>query len=198
MYTSLDYLSTEEISKIKKRYYQGDSVYRLLGEYNLDIAPSQFYTHLPPDPILDYGCSRCSVNLVVDVAPRSKEKHKTDLSQYYCPICGRKPFAENTDWIAFPLMSEEDVVTKKKLIKRYYESKNKPIAFDSLPLTHKILRFGLAYIQIVFLAFVHGSHYIYKRPIFIVFHIGIQAFLISMIKGNISQIWCDRLNSVGG
>lgn len=138
MYSSLDHLSAEEISKIKKRYYQGDSVYRLLGEYNLDIAPSQFYTHLPPDQIEEYGCSRCGVNLVIDVAPRSKEKHDADLSQYYCPICGRKPFVENTDWIAFPLLPEEEVVAKKKLVKRYYEQKYKPVAFDALPLTLKI------------------------------------------------------------
>lgn len=138
IYSSLDHLSTKEITKIKNRYYQGDSVYRLLGEYNLDIAPSQFYTHLPPDQIEEYGCSRCGVNLVVDVAPRSKEKHYADLSQYYCPICGRKPFAENADWIAFPLLPEEEVVARKTLIQRYYESKIKPVAFDTLPITLKI------------------------------------------------------------
>ena len=113
MYTNLDHLSTEEISKVKKRYYQGDSVYRLLGEYNLDIAPSQFYTHLPPDQIEEYGCSQCGVNLVVDVAPRSKEKHYADLTQYYCPICGRKPFSENADWLAFPYYPKKKSLQRK-------------------------------------------------------------------------------------
>lgn len=138
MYTSLDHLSVEEISKIKKRYYQGDSVYRLLGEYSLDIAPSQFYTYLPPDQIEEYGCSQCGINLVVDAVPRTKERNHVDLSQYYCPICGRKPFADNVGWIALPLLPEEEVVTKKNLIKRYYEQKSKPVAFDDLPLTLKI------------------------------------------------------------
>ena len=138
MYTNLDHLSAEEISKVKKRYYQGDSVYRLLGEYNLDIAPSQFYTHLPPDQIEEYGCSQCGVNLVVDVAPRSKEKHYADLTQYYCPICGRKPFSENADWLAFPLLPQEEVLAKKNLITQYYERNNDPVVFDDLPIIHKV------------------------------------------------------------
>lgn len=138
MYTNLDHLSADERARIKKRYYYGDSVYQLLREYNLSIAPSQFYKILPVDQIEMYGCSRCRVNLVADPQPRTSLKTIEDPTQYYCPICKKKPFLDNHGWFSYPLLSNEEVGKKQSLIKTYYERKLKPIAFDSLSLTAKI------------------------------------------------------------
>lgn len=148
MYTSLNHLSMDEIIKIKNRYYQGDSVYRLLGEYNLSIAPSQFYKHLPAEQIEDYGCSKCRVNLVRDAAPRSNQKQIADPTQYYCPICGRKPYIDNHGWLSYPLLSDDEIAEKQSQIKSYYERKLKPIAFDSLPLTAKIYLAALCCVRL--------------------------------------------------
>lgn len=138
MYTSLDHLSKEELINIKERYYQGESVYDLMEEYGLHILPSMFYKLLPPDSIDNYGCSKCKTNLVIDAVPRSKRGKDNDPKQYYCPVCGRKPFAEKNGWIAFPSLSEEEREQKRQKIISYYEKSASPIEYTALSLTQKV------------------------------------------------------------
>lgn len=138
MYTSLTHLPKEEILKIKKQYYQGESVYELMETYDLRILPSTFYKLLPPDPIITYGCSKCNVNLVTAAVPRSKQNSERDPKQYYCPLCGRKPFIEKQGWIEFPFLSEEERQAKKRKIAEYYEKNTVPAKYDTLTLTQKI------------------------------------------------------------
>lgn len=38
MYSNLEHLSSLEVDKIKKRYYNGESVAKLIAEYQLNIA----------------------------------------------------------------------------------------------------------------------------------------------------------------
>lgn len=38
MYANLEHLSSLEVDKIKKRYYNGESVAKLIAEYQLNIA----------------------------------------------------------------------------------------------------------------------------------------------------------------
>ena len=138
MYTSLVHLPKEEVFKIKERYYQGESVYELMEKYDLRILPSTFYKLLPPDPIKNYGCSKCNVNLVVDAVPRSKQTKGRDPKEYYCPVCGRYPFAEKRGWTAFPSLSEEDREQKRQKIASYFEKKSSPVEYASLTLTQKV------------------------------------------------------------
>lgn len=138
MKTRLDHLSSEEISIIKKRYYQGESVYQILSEYGLSIAPSIFYKLLPPEEVREYGCSNCGVNLVVDAPPRSKQRQLTDPTFFYCPICKRRPLVEDRDYLSFPLLDEERIANIRRSIKQYYEKHPNPVIYDNLSLTQKI------------------------------------------------------------
>lgn len=138
MNTSLDHLSQEEISIIKSQYYQGKSVYELMEKYDLHILPSTFYKLLPPDLVEDYGCSKCNVNLVVDAVPRSKQNKTRDPKEYYCPVCGRKPFAEKAGWFAFPALTEEERERKMQKIAAYYDKDVIPVEYDELSLTQKV------------------------------------------------------------
>lgn len=138
MNINLDHLSEEELSELKTRYYQGESVYQLVAEYDLRIAPSMFHKLLPPEQIEEYGCGDCKVHLVADAPPRTKHTQERDPKQFFCPICGKRPFADNHGWITFPLLSDEEIARKKALIKTNYESRLNPIEYDTLPLTTKI------------------------------------------------------------
>lgn len=138
MYTSLEHLPKEKMIRIKERYYQGESVYDLMEAYNLRILPSTFYKLLPPDPIKNYGCSKCNVNLVVDAVPRSKQTKDRDPKEYYCPVCGRYPFAEKRGWIAFPSLSEEEREQKRQKIEAYFEKNISLVEYASLSLTQKV------------------------------------------------------------
>lgn len=137
MYTNLEHLSSEEQSWLKKRYYEGEPVYQLLKEYDLQIAPSKFYKLLPPEPIEKYGCSTCKVHLVVENLPRDKQHQKWDPREYFCPVCGRRPFAENYGWISFPLLSKTEIAEKRKRIEKHY-SKAVPVAYTDLSFAQKI------------------------------------------------------------
>lgn len=138
MYTSLDHLSKEEVIRIKERYYQGESVYKLMEEYDLRVLPSTFYKLLPPDLVQDYGCSKCNANLVIDAVPRSKQRQDKYPQQYYCPICGRRPFKEKSGWVAFPSLSEKERKQKQQRIEEYYEKNLVPVEYDALSLTQKV------------------------------------------------------------
>lgn len=138
MYTSLDHLSKEEVLKIKEQYYQGESVYELMEKYDLRVLPSTFYKLLPPDTIENYGCSKCNTKLVTAAVPRSKQDKDIDPKQYYCPMCGRKPFAEKSGWIAFPSLSEEEREKKRQKIASYYEENITPVEYTALSLTQKV------------------------------------------------------------
>ena len=138
MYTNLEHLPKEEVNKIKERYYQGESVYELLEAYDLRILPSTFYKLLPPDPTENYGCSKCNVNLVTDAVPRSRENKDRDPKEYYCPVCGKKPFAERSGWVEFPFLSGEERQEKKRKIAEYYEKNVMPVEYKTLSLSQKV------------------------------------------------------------
>lgn len=138
MKTSLDHLSKEEIANLKERYYRGEPVYKLVNEYDLNVSPSMFHNLFPPEQVVKYGCSGCKVNLVVDALPRTKQNKEYDKKQFFCPLCGRKPFAEKCGWIVLPLLSDEEIANKRKQIHEYFEKKVKPIDYDKLSLTLKI------------------------------------------------------------
>lgn len=138
VYNNLDHLPKAEQIKLKERYYHGESVYKLMEEYELHILPSAFYKLLPSDQVVNYGCRRCNVNLVTDSVPRSKQHQEKDPKQYYCPICGRKPFAEKSGWIEYPFLSKEEREKKREIIAEYYEKDAVPIEYDSLSLTQKV------------------------------------------------------------
>lgn len=138
MHTSLDHLTHEEICDIKTRYYAGDAVYELMAQHGIHGSPSNFYKLLPPDPVEDYGCSKCKVNLVTDSVSRSKQQQKPDPSLYYCPICGRKPFAEKGGWLAYPSLSDEDRTRMKQTISAYFDKDSDPIPYASLSLKQKL------------------------------------------------------------
>ena len=138
MYTNLDHLSSEKVNELKKRYYQGDSVYQLMAENELQIAPAMFYKLFPPEPVNNYGCSQCKVHLVKDTVSRSKQEQEIDPKQYYCPVCGRKPFAEKSGWISFPFLSDKERASKQQRIAAYYEKNLRPIEHDTLSLRQKV------------------------------------------------------------
>ena len=138
MKTGLDHLSLEEIAVIKQRYYQGESVYQLVNEYDLRVSPAMFHKLFPLEQVEKYGCSKCKVNLVTNTLPRSKKHQKPDLTRYFCPICGRRPFADNCGWIALPLLSDKEIADKRKQIKIYHGKLSAPIEYNTLPFTQKM------------------------------------------------------------
>ena len=138
MHTTIDHLSPEKAQELKMRYYQGESVFQLMDKYDIHVLPATFYKLLPPDPVENYGCSRCEVNLVTDAVPRSKLGQQNDPLQYYCPVCGRKPFVEKSGWTVFPFLSKEERQQKRLSIAEYYDKNISPVEYDALSLTQKV------------------------------------------------------------
>lgn len=113
MYTNFEHLSQENMAELKTRYYQGEPVHLLLREYDLQISPASLYKMFPPEPVEEYGCQICDVNLVVDALPKSRIGSVQDKSLYYCPVCGRKPFLKNYGWISLPKLSDAQITEKR-------------------------------------------------------------------------------------
>ena len=140
MYTNLEHLSSLEVDKIKKRYYNGESVAKLIAEYQLNIAPAFLYKLLPPDTVKKWGCGRCRVNLVVDSVARSGSQQMTDPMRFYCPVCRRRPFRDNHGWFTFPLLSDDEIMQKQEIIKAHYGKPLKPVDYASLSFSGKRAR----------------------------------------------------------
>lgn len=138
MYTNLEHLSSLEVDKIKKRYYNGESVAKLIAEYQLNIAPAFLYKLLPPDTVKKWGCGRCRVNLVVDSVARSGSQQMTDPMRFYCPVCRRRPFRDNHGWVTFPLLSDDEIMQKQEIIKAHYGKPIKPVNYASLSFSSRI------------------------------------------------------------
>jgi len=82
MYTDLSHLKPEEMDNLMERYYNGETVKKLLDEFKLNIISSKLYTFFPPKEFPGYKCDYCE-SILVAKRPSKTRAHRDTLSVHY-------------------------------------------------------------------------------------------------------------------
>ncbi len=130
---SLAHLSESQIDELIKRYYDWESVPKLLKEYQIDSSPSYLYTLFPPIIYNDKQCPHCEINM------EGKRRSRNQSGPFiYCPECDHHEGDCHCSGCArLELFRNE---CKKTLIRERYDFKNyEPVSEQSLSLRDKIL-----------------------------------------------------------
>ena len=93
-YDPLNHLTKEQVESLMQRYYDGESTYALIDEYNLKVSPNALYCAFPPKE-LDFSCEYCGTNLIQKrVSKSSYPRSDKYIRDAFCPRCKHKPFDE--------------------------------------------------------------------------------------------------------
>ncbi|MCB5239786.1 hypothetical protein [Niallia circulans] len=79
------HLSQDEIIQLINRYYDGETVSKLIKEYKIKITPSQLYSIFPPVKS-DEKCEHCDSNVVFPWGSKSWSE-KLVINQKFCINC---------------------------------------------------------------------------------------------------------------
>jgi hypothetical protein len=113
----IGHLSHEDIERLIQRYFNGESVTKLLKEYNIKITASQLYTVFPP-MISGEECTNCGSNMVYPWGSKTWGDNPRK-QQIYCNECGHiKSSACSCDAckLAKKLAREAEIEKQKQLL----------------------------------------------------------------------------------
>lgn len=138
MYTDLTHLSRHEIETLMLRYYNGESVSKLLKEYQLSIRAAQLYKLFPPETFHDDLCEYCQVPLIRNRESKSASSWACTNNSKYCPVCHHKPYSSYcrcSNCINKEVRLEEE---QRQKIKEMYSQSREPIDFNNLSFEQKV------------------------------------------------------------
>ncbi len=137
MNKNLDNFSNEKIEEIIERYYSGESVNKLIEEFNLSVRSSMFYKLFPPEEHTNYVCEFCGNVLVTDRKSKSMYNQPKKESELYCLHCGHKPYKKcNCD--GCKALEYRRKQNKLDNIQEAYGSSKSQKQFDDLTFTDKV------------------------------------------------------------
>lgn len=138
MHQDLEHLSSSEIDTLIQRYYKGESVKKLLSEYNISVRTSDLYKLFPPEVYEDYICDYCSDYLVLDRVSKSMSSIDRYKNELYCPVCSHRPFDPNC--CCNTCIDKKKQLKHNRLIqiKECYSKPRETVNFDTLPFTIKV------------------------------------------------------------
>lgn len=138
MYKDLNHLADAEIETLMERYYNGETVSKLIKEYQLAVRSSELYKLFPPEVREDDVCEYCDEYLVRDRLSKNAASWAQSDSDWYCPICNHKPYAHRCrceNCIEEELAMQE---FRKKRIEYVYSQNKIPVEFSSLTFEQKV------------------------------------------------------------
>lgn len=93
MYKNLNHLNEMQIEDLMERYYSGETIKKLLSDFQLDVRASALYKLFPPEEFENYNCEYCDSVLVTDRRSKDLQKAPRYERDLYCPVCGHKPYS---------------------------------------------------------------------------------------------------------
>lgn len=118
----LSHLNDEQIDELIKRYHSGETVSKLIEEYNIECSPAGLYKLFPPIIIKDSKCPCCHVNMVRDPVARTGYIS----NKVYCPICKHEYSAS--------CKCEKCSEAKRAIIHNIYSKDVKKVNIDNMSL----------------------------------------------------------------
>lgn len=133
----LSHLTTEEITALVQRYYDGENVSKLMKEYNISVSASELYKLFPPDVYPDYSCEYCNEFLVANrLSKTAKRSHTYD--ELYCPVCGHRPFQSPCRCKNCLEKERRHRAWQLESIQQCYARPRTPVDFSSLSFENKV------------------------------------------------------------
>lgn len=84
----LSHLTESQIETLIARYYGGENLQILLGDYQINCYPSQLNRLFPPEIMKDQPCPYCDVFMVRERRSRSSARYSQAIIQ--CQVCGHR------------------------------------------------------------------------------------------------------------
>lgn len=138
MYKDLNHLSDTEIEALMQRYYGGETVTKLIKEYQLSVRTADLYKLFPPEVYEDEICEYCEEYLVRDRLSKTASAWRRNDSDMYCPICNHRPYAYSCR--CDNCIEEERLLMeyRKRRIKEVYARDREPVEFYNLSFEQKV------------------------------------------------------------
>lgn len=138
MNKTLAHLSSEKIQTLMQRYYDGETVSKLLKEYDISVHASELYKLFPPEIFYNYTCEYCGNYLVTNRPSKMSIKKSRYESDLYCPVCGHRPYIMDCD--CKNCTEKKNLLLKQKLekIKLVYSQEKEPIDFNDITFENKV------------------------------------------------------------
>lgn len=138
MYKDLKHLSDVEIETLMQRYYNGESVTKIIKEYQLSVRTAELYKLFPPEVCESEVCEYCEEYLIRDRQSKTASSWMRTNSDMYCPICGHRPFAHRCrcdNCIKEELAMRE---FQERQIKNVYSREREPVDFEDISFEQKV------------------------------------------------------------
>ena len=138
MHTDLSHLENAEINELMERYYQGESVKKIIKDFDLDVRPANLYKLFPAKEFANYKCEYCGRSLVVDCRSKDFAKIPRRESELYCPTCNHKSYIKKC---SCEKCMQSEKKQKEERIKNIHISFGKPqntIEFQRLSFLEKV------------------------------------------------------------
>lgn len=84
---TFSHLNKNQVVDIINKYYAGEPVKNIIGEYNLSVLPTKLVS-IFPKILTNKKCAKCGANLVVKL--KSKSYGQINFNEAYCPNCGHR------------------------------------------------------------------------------------------------------------